>query len=265
MPGGGSTTPVRYDLAWPAVVSQVVDATHFVANSLASFINGTLVGYSVWVLYKANGTVTAPKTEAPKPISGFIGVGGSGVAGTVTHAAFTSPLAPGDMVLLLNPATAAAFAPGPGLAATLFQMDFWSAYQEELPITGAQVTQALPNVVVAGLPTGAVVVRATAFFKARIMENTNVAANKLLGAQNIEVQNAGAPGYATGIALIDDLFTIAAGPLREPGDVLMGNTDLAAVVTGNGTYNFRWTLAQADVANLNFNDVQVGIRVWYSV
>lgn len=150
----------------------------------------------------------------------------------------------------------------------LLSMDFWSATQALVSLTdvaapGTDV--ALPNVVVAGLPAGATIVRATAFFKFRVIENSNVAANKLQGDQNIQVQKGGAGGYATGIALVDDLLGIGAGPLREGGDVLMGNTNLAAKVTANDTYNFQWTASLVDVANLNFCDVQTGLRIWYSV
>lgn len=153
-------------------------------------------------------------------------------------------------------------------ARQLFTMDFWSATQALVSLTDAAAPgtdTALPNVVVAGLPAGATIVRATAFFKYRILENSAAGANKLQGDQNIGVQKGGGGGYDTGIALVDDLFGIAAGPLREGGDVLMGNTDLAAKVTANDTYQVRWVAALVDAANLNFYDVQTGLRIWYSV
>ena len=147
-------------------------------------------------------------------------------------------------------------------------LDFWSATQALVSLTDTAAPgtdTALPNVVVAALPVGAKVSRATAYFKYRVLENSNVAANKLQGDQNIQVQKGGGGGYVTGIALVDDLLGIAGGPLREGGDVLMGNTDLAAKVTGNDTYNFQWTAALVDQANLNFYDVQVGLRVWFTI
>lgn len=149
---------------------------------------------------------------------------------------------------------------------TLPPFEFWSATQALVSLTDAAAPgtdTALPDVVVAGLPAGAVVTKAIAFFLFRILENSNAGANKLQGAQNISVQKGGAGGYATAIALVDDLFGIGAGPLREGGTVLMGNTDLSAKVTGNDTYNFQWTAALVDVANLNFYDVQTGLRIWY--
>lgn len=149
----------------------------------------------------------------------------------------------------------------------LFIMEFWSATQALVSLTDAAAPGtdvALPDVVVAGLPAGATIVRATAYLMFRAIENTNGAANKLQGAQNIQVQKGGAGGYSTGIALVDDLLGVAAST-REGGTVLMGNTDLAAKVTGNDIYNFQWTASLVDQANLNFNDVQTGLRIWYSV
>ncbi|MDD5510605.1 MAG: hypothetical protein PHI12_07345 [Dehalococcoidales bacterium] len=104
---GGSGSPVIIDeLAQLAIVSQVISATQFVANGLAGFDNGSFVGYSVWVLSKVDGTTTAPKGETPKAITVFVGSGGSGLIGAVTHAAFTVPLSVGDSVLILHPAVA---------------------------------------------------------------------------------------------------------------------------------------------------------------
>jgi hypothetical protein len=148
------------------------------------------------------------------------------------------------------------------LHTALYQQDFWSAYQATVTLTNGAGNKALPDVVVAGLPAGATIVRATAFFKARMIENTNAAANNIAGAQNIQVQKGGAGGYVTGIALVDLLFALAA-TTREPGDVFMGNTDLAAKVTANDTYNFQWTNGVAAQNNLVFDDVQVGLRIWY--
>ncbi|KKL16940.1 hypothetical protein LCGC14_2490530, partial [marine sediment metagenome] len=44
-----------------------------------------------------------------------------------------------------------------------------------------------------------------------------------------------------------------------------GDHDIAVEVVGNDTYNFKWQLADADQISINFNDIQVGLRIWYSV
>ena len=105
MAGADSITTVRYDLAAFATVDQVISATQFVASALAGFDNAYFFGYAIWVLTKADKTTTAPKGENPKLVTGFIGSGAvyPQAGGTVTHAAFTTNLAPGDTVLLLHP------------------------------------------------------------------------------------------------------------------------------------------------------------------
>ena len=104
-------TEVLYDLGKRARVGQVISATQFQSSDLTGEVTGQYVGYSVWVFSKVDGTTTPPKGEAPKPITAFLGMGtqSPNLPGTVTHNAFSVPLTPGDRVLLLNPAIAAAF------------------------------------------------------------------------------------------------------------------------------------------------------------
>jgi hypothetical protein len=113
-------TVVRYDLAQAAVVTQVISNTQFVAETLAGFDDGTFVGYSVWVLSKADGSINAPKGDAPSAITAFSGYRAvpPAIRGTVTHAAFTAGLVVGDTVLILNPAIASAFSGGSGISPT---------------------------------------------------------------------------------------------------------------------------------------------------
>ena len=122
---------------------------------------------------------------------------------------------------------------------------------------------------VADLPVGVVVVRAYALVKIRIIENVNAGANALNGAtvagtsQVIQVRNAAPGAWADAINFVDNQFTIAAGPLRENGDVLIGSIDIAATVSANATYNLQYLLALADLASINWNDVQAGLRLYW--
>ena len=151
----------------------------------------------------------------------------------------------------------------------LFSMDFWSAPQEEVAIPAVAATLTLPSVVVADLPAGATIVMAIAIVKFRAIENTPAGANKLSGAtvaatsQVIQVQDSAAGGWVDAINFVDDQFGIA-GSTREGGDVLLGSIDIAVRVDANDTYSFRYLLALADVASLNWNDLQCGLRIWYS-
>ena len=152
----------------------------------------------------------------------------------------------------------------------LLSMDFWSDPQEEVQIPAVAGTLALPSVTVADLPAGITVARAVALLKCRAIENTNVAANKLDGAtvaatsQVIQVRDDTPGTWRDAINFVDDQFGIAAST-REGGDVLIGSPDIAVEVDGNDTYNFQYLLAKADLAALNLNDVQVGLRIWYSI
>lgn len=149
----------------------------------------------------------------------------------------------------------------------LFCMDFWSDPVEEKAVTAAQVTAAVgAAVVVADLPDTATIVRAVVMMKFRMVENTNAAENSLdcASAQPIQVDDVANNGWFTAIDFIDEQFKIAA-ETREGGDVLIGDNDVAARVDGNDTYDFQWLNAKAHLANIQFNDIQMGIRIWYSV
>jgi hypothetical protein len=149
----------------------------------------------------------------------------------------------------------------------LFCLDFWSAPQEEVQLTdtvapGTDV--ALPDVTLAGLPDGAVITRAVAMFKFRMVENTAVVPNAVSGIQYIRVRDDTPGTWRNAITIADDMFTLDS-ICREGGDMIIGNIDIAVEVDGNDTYNFQWAASLVDQANLQFNDVQTGLRIWYSV
>ncbi len=148
----------------------------------------------------------------------------------------------------------------------LFSMDFWSDLQEEVVVTGAQTTPTLPSVVIADLPAGATIVRAIGIFKFRMVENTFAGVNKLdaAAALPIQVKETSAGSFTTAIDFVDDAFTLA-DTAREGGDVIIGDNDIAGEVDANDTYDFQWLNAKADQNNILFNDVQVGLRILYSV
>lgn len=144
-----------------------------------------------------------------------------------------------------------------------YALDFWSS-----PLTAAIVTNpaaniALQDVIVAGLPTSVTIQRAIAMFKFRAVENTNVLSNTISGAQFIAVQKGGTGGYTNAITIPAFTCTLTA-LTREGGDVWLGNININALLTGNDTYNFRWVSALSTLATMVFNDIQTGLRVWYS-
>ncbi len=145
----------------------------------------------------------------------------------------------------------------------LNSMDFWSDLQEEVVVTGAQTTPVLPLVTVANLPAGATIVRAIVMFKFRMVENTYAGANKLDAAAALPIQ-VNRTGWLTAIDFVDDAFSLVESA-REGGDVIIGDNNVVAQVDRNAAYIFRWLNAKADQNNILFNDVQVGIRIWYSL
>ena len=152
----------------------------------------------------------------------------------------------------------------------LLSMDFWSVPHERARINGAGATVSLPTVAVEGLPTGATVLRAIAMLKFRMVENTNAAANSLDGgtvpdtSQVIQVRNDSPGAWADAAPFANGQFELE-GEIREGGDVCIGSINISGIVVGNDGYEFQWLLGKAIADFLDFNDVQVGIRVWYAV
>jgi len=152
----------------------------------------------------------------------------------------------------------------------LLSMDFWSDPIEEAQIDAAGVTVSLPAVTIDEIPAGATILRAIAMFKFRMVENTNAAANKLNGgtiaatSQVIQVRDDTPGAWGDAINFADDQIGLD-GETREGGDVCIGSIDISSIVDGNDIYEFQWLLGRADLDFISFNDVQVGIRAWYSV
>ena len=154
----------------------------------------------------------------------------------------------------------------------LFTLDFKSAGKVQVQITAAGVTITLPTITVAGLPAGATVQRVEVWFKFRMIENTYAGVNKLNGAtvantsQVIQIQDDGGGSWIDAILFVDDFFTLA-DTVREGGDVIFGaaNVGGSGYVDGNDTYNLRFLLGKADQDFITFDDVQVGLRITYSV
>ncbi len=159
-----------------------------------------------------------------------------------------------------------------GTTATLIQRssfvkDFWSDVDDEIDLPAVAADTALPSIVVAGLPSGITLTRVVLLLKARAIENTNGGGpNAVNGAQVIEVKGSG-EAWAAGITAInmaDDMWTVAAST-REAGDVVIGDNDIKATVSEDGTYNVQWADARVDLASLRMSDVQVGVRMFWEV
>ena len=156
------------------------------------------------------------------------------------------------------------------LGRILVPLDFEGEGLVQVQINAAGVTVALPNIIVHDLPAGATVQIAKVWYKYRMIENPNVAVNALNGAtvaltsQVVQIRSDAPTAYVDAINYPDNFHTLA-GSAREGGDVDKGTLNVASTVDENDTYNLRLLLGRADLDFINFEDVQVGLRLWYSL
>ena len=150
----------------------------------------------------------------------------------------------------------------------VYRMDFWSGYEDLITITGTSSDITLPSVTVLGIPSGATFLRVLVMLKYRTLEDTSAVDNKLSTAgpvtPAVQVKETVSGSFTDAITLIDDMFQIAAST-REGGDVLIGNTDVKSEVDANDTYALQLDDVLADGANLLLRDVQVGLRIEWTV
>jgi hypothetical protein len=143
----------------------------------------------------------------------------------------------------------------------LITRTWFSAPQIEVIADTTHTDASLPSVVLPNI-TGTIV-SVFAGFKFRMIENTNAAANKLSGAQEIQVKENAAGAFTDCINLVDDQFGLAAST-REGGDCIIGAIDVVAeVAVFNKTYAFQWDEPLTDQTALHFNDVQTFLIVSY--
>jgi hypothetical protein len=224
---------------------------------LVEVVNMTTTGKGFYPLPEPSGGATKANQELIKD-----GNTGTFVDATDSEHAIAVAIAAVSAAIVSIPTTPFLAANGARILCTL---DLWSAYQPQAQLPAIAADVALPSITIANISAGATVVKALMFLKFRNVENTNAAVNSVSGAQNIQAQKAVAGAYITGIALAGGEMSVPAST-REFGDVIMGTTDISAQVPANGAVmNFKWTSALAAHANLNFNDVQIGLRIWFSL
>ena len=143
-------------------------------------------------------------------------------------------------------------------------IDLWSPYLAQVQLTTLAGDKSLPSITITGPPLGATVIRAVVMLKYRTLENTNAAVNGLSGPQNIQAQKAIDGVWVTGIALGGSECVVPTST-RESGDVMFGAGDIKSQIPANsGIMNFQWAGAKAAQNNLHFNDIQVGLRIWFT-
>jgi len=147
------------------------------------------------------------------------------------------------------------------LGHNLTRQVFFSASQISATADTTTTDAALPSVVLPNI-TGTIV-SAYAGLVFRALENTNVAANKLSGAQEIQVKESVGGAWTDCIELVDDQFGVAAST-REGGTCITGKLDVVAQVAAfNKTYNFQWDEPLTDQDSLILYDVQTFLIISY--
>ena len=128
----------------------------------------------------------------------------------------------------------------------------------ELEITNVAANKTLPNVTIANTPSTAVTDKVNVLIIFRTVLEDNQVNNMLDGNQYIQVSPDGVT-WTNCILLVDNAFDVELST-KEGGTIVYGNIDVKAIVTGNGTYQFRWASAVCDADGMTFNDIQVIIR-----
>lgn len=151
-------------------------------------------------------------------------------------------------------------------------LDFWSDNQDLITVAGAAADLTFPDVVVTGLPAGAVLERVIAMLKVRALRDTSAANNFIdQAAKTLRVKKStGAWGVDDVVAVnfdINQWYVVAS--TKEAGDVMVGDNDVKGEVDGDATYNFRSEQTnRADAIsalanNLELYDVQTALRVYF--
>ena len=136
-----------------------------------------------------------------------------------------------------------------------------SAPIQQILITTVAADKNLGSIAVGAIPTGTVVSSVRGWLNIGAIENTNVAANKLSGAQDIQIKKAGG-AWHTVLSLPADFLSLA-GSKRESGRVLQFNIDASTPVDSNDTYTLQLTNGLSAANNLVLNDLQWGLEIEY--
>ncbi len=144
-------------------------------------------------------------------------------------------------------------------------MVFPSALTVLTSITTTGADKALGDIVVADIPTGAQLKRATLLLIWGEIKDDSGTLNRMNidDNQHIQLRKSGG-SFTNAIELKDEMMEVAAAGSRG-SHALPGNIDLTAVeVTGNATYNVQWKDAESEGTNLLVRDVYTFLRIYFT-
>ncbi len=151
------------------------------------------------------------------------------------------------------------------LGRAVHHMDFWSEVDDLITLNTTAADETLPSVTVAEIPAGATILRVIAIISIGAFEDSSGSENKfvLAGTEHIQVDKSGGT-YIDAIKLLNNMWLTGANAIRG-GLVMIGDIDVASEVDANDTYEFRIENADVTGNNLLLRDVQVGLRVYFTL
>jgi len=145
-------------------------------------------------------------------------------------------------------------------------MDFWADNTAQVALTTVLTADYnLNSLVIAGIPTGATIVRVVALLKIASIRDTSGSDNAVNGATALKVDADSEYGsLVTAIDIVDNSWAVdVSQTVERGGDVLIGDNDVKAEITGNGTFYAQLQNIGCDGNNLNLEDVAWGVRVYF--
>lgn len=89
---------------------------------------------------------------------------------------------------------------------------------------------------------------------AQVVENTNAAANKTDGAQNIQIQKNSGGSWTNCVAVLDDALRVPAAT-RDMGRLIGAPVDCKGEVDSNTAYDLQWTNSLVDQDSIYLDEV----------
>lgn len=145
------------------------------------------------------------------------------------------------------------------------RMDFWSEIDDLISLDSTSGDETLPPVTVAGIPSGATILRVLAGISIGEFEDTSTSENKvvLAGTEHIQVDKSGGTFIDAIKLLAGQWLTPASG--RRGGAVQIGNLDIKAEVDGDDTYEFQIEGADVTGDSLLLRGVQTFLIVYFTL
>jgi len=142
-------------------------------------------------------------------------------------------------------------------------MEFHSEIDNIITLTTATANVALPDIIIADIPTNTTIVRVTGDLAIHSITDTSGILNAINTAGMIQIQKSVGGSYTNLITIPDNLLRTQAST-EVGGMIVRGTNDAASEVTANGTYNLKFNgNIFVDGNNLELSDVQLILKIYF--